>query len=61
MSYYDDEKKREQKYRAVEAMYHKGYSAEEIARQLGLSLLETYDMMQKVYALLQRKHRRETF
>lgn len=58
MAYYVEDKK-EKLYRAVEAMYHKGYSIEEIERRTGLSHLETLDTVQKIFALSQRKLRRE--
>lgn len=38
-------------YRVVEAMYHKGFSYDEVADQTGLSSVEVLDIFQKVFAI----------
>lgn len=45
-------------YRQIEAMYHKGYSSEEIARNMNMSKIDVLDYVQKIFAMDMRKRQR---
>ena len=38
-------------YRRAEAMYHKGYGTNEIAKAIGLTKMDTLDILQKIFHL----------
>ena len=52
------ERKNEGIYRVVEAMYHKGYTYDEVAGQTGLSGVEVLDIYQKVFAIEELRRNR---
>lgn len=45
------QKKMEDSYRKVEAMYRKGYSTNEIAKAVNLDRMDVLDIEQKIYHL----------
>lgn len=47
--------KLENNYRKVEAMYRKGLAVEDIFRACRIGRLETYDLVQKIFALDMKK------
>ena len=53
-----ENRKNEGIYRVVEAMYHKGYTYDEVAGQTGLSSVEVLDIFQKVFAIEELRRNR---
>ena len=51
MKYETKDERLSRVYRSVEAMYRKGYSVKDISRNLKLSMMDTYDICQKIFAL----------
>lgn len=51
MRYESREDRLANNYRKVEAMYRRGFNVNDIARAIGLSLMDTYDITQKIFAL----------
>lgn len=45
------QEKASEQYRAIEAMYRKGYSTSEIARSTKLPLVNILDVTQKIFAM----------
>lgn len=46
------------RYRKIEAMYRKGFAIQDIARSVGLSYLQTIDVVQRIFAMDVRKRER---
>lgn len=51
----NNQERSNEQYRAIEAMYRKGYSTSDIARQLKLPRTNVLDVTQKIFAMDMRR------
>lgn len=54
----NDQERANEQYRTIEAMFRKGYSTFDIARQLDLPTMNVLDVTQKIFAMDMRRERR---
>lgn len=55
MRYESRQDRLDNNYRKVEAMYRKGLSIDDMARQTGLDVMDIYDITQKIFAIDMKK------
>lgn len=55
MRYESRQDRLDNNYRKVEAMYRKGLSIDDMARQTGLDAMDIYDITQKIFAIDMKK------
>lgn len=53
-----ENRKNEGVYRVVEAMYHKGFTCDEVANQTGLSGVDVLDIFQKIFSIEESRRNR---
>lgn len=61
MAYVSRKESLENNYRKVEAMYRRGATFEEIAKGLGLPMMDVLDIVQKIFHLDVKKEAKERY